>query len=444
MSGSAAPLAPHRASVRGGGPALSRPGNLGRRLVTITPLRIRPLVVQPQSGLSAQASPDSRARSGDAAAGARLPIDIRRFPWIRRLAADYVFDHSRVADFFAGNPDDPAAWRDAIARTQRHARQHAAVADLVQAQQRSRGRSGSRGGGSRTTPGPADRRHRHRSAGGALRRAALHAAESAHDDSPRGTGASRARGPDGRGVLDRRRGPRLGRGQGVRRARCRDEAARHRRRRSTAGACSDRWRAFVWTSRSTPPSARSRPRCRQPSSRPRCSMTCAGPTHRAPEWPTRSDAGWSACSAHAGWSCSMPPIRRPSRSSRHLFAREIEQAGQTARLASEAGTALESRGYHAQATPQEGSLALFHMNAGRQPIKPHAGGFLVGERSESTAALLDRVRAVAGGVQPERAAAPDRAGHAVPHGLLRRRSERARPTSVSSAASMTPSPRRCR
>jgi bacillithiol biosynthesis cysteine-adding enzyme BshC len=75
-----------------------------------------------------------------------------------------------------------------------------------------------------------------------------------------------------------------------------------------------------------------------------------------------------------------------------VFAREIEQAGQTARLASEAGAALEARGYHAQATPQEGSLALFHMNAGRQPIKPHEGGFLVGERTESTAALLERVR----------------------------------------------------
>jgi bacillithiol biosynthesis cysteine-adding enzyme BshC len=76
----------------------------------------------------------------------------------------------------------------------------------------------------------------------------------------------------------------------------------------------------------------------------------------------------------------------------HIFAREIEQAGQTAQLASDAGAAFEARGYHAQATPQEGSLALFHMNAGRQPIKPDVGGFLVGERSESTAALLDRAR----------------------------------------------------
>ena len=32
------------------------------------------------------------------------------------------------------------------------------------------------------------------------------------------------------------------------------------------------------------------------------------------------------------------------------------------------------------------------MNAGRQPIRPQAGGFLVGDRAESSAALLERVR----------------------------------------------------
>src|SRR6185503_14895659 len=95
-------------------------------------------LVQSNSGLSAPASPDARVRSGDAA-NARLPIDIRRLPWIRRLAADYVFDHSRVGDFFAGNPDDPAAWRDAIARTHQHRRQREAIAGIVQAQQRRRG-----------------------------------------------------------------------------------------------------------------------------------------------------------------------------------------------------------------------------------------------------------------------------------------------------------------
>ena len=76
---------------------------------------------------------------GSAGSGTRIPVEIRRLPWIKRLAADYAFEYSRVADFFTGDPADTAAWRDAIARTQRHARQRDAVTDVVQAQQARRG-----------------------------------------------------------------------------------------------------------------------------------------------------------------------------------------------------------------------------------------------------------------------------------------------------------------
>ena len=68
----------------------------------------------------------------------RIPIDIRRFPWINKLSADYACDYARVAGFFAGDPQDPSAWRDAIARVQRHPRQRDAIADIVTAQQRAR------------------------------------------------------------------------------------------------------------------------------------------------------------------------------------------------------------------------------------------------------------------------------------------------------------------
>ena len=40
----------------------------------------------------------------------KLSVDIRRFPWIRRLAADYAFDYARLTDFFAGNPTDRSMW----------------------------------------------------------------------------------------------------------------------------------------------------------------------------------------------------------------------------------------------------------------------------------------------------------------------------------------------
>ncbi len=68
-----------------------------------------------------------------------IPIDIRRFPWIRRLVADYAFDYPRLAEFYAGSPADPAAWATSIQRTQQHTRQRGAIADLIQAQQRGRG-----------------------------------------------------------------------------------------------------------------------------------------------------------------------------------------------------------------------------------------------------------------------------------------------------------------
>ena len=68
------------------------------------------------------------------ATSARLPVDIRRFPWINRLAADYAYNYARLADAYAGNPAEPSAWADAIVRTQQFTRQRDAVADLLGAQ----------------------------------------------------------------------------------------------------------------------------------------------------------------------------------------------------------------------------------------------------------------------------------------------------------------------
>lgn len=67
-----------------------------------------------------------------------LAVDTRRFPWIRRLATDYAFAYTRVAPFFAGNPTEPAAWADAIARSQAYHRQHAALARVIAGQQEAR------------------------------------------------------------------------------------------------------------------------------------------------------------------------------------------------------------------------------------------------------------------------------------------------------------------
>jgi len=68
-----------------------------------------------------------------------VPVDVRRFSWIRPLAGAYAYDFASIGGFFAGNPADPAAWRDAVARTQRHSRPHQAIAGIIEAQQLRRG-----------------------------------------------------------------------------------------------------------------------------------------------------------------------------------------------------------------------------------------------------------------------------------------------------------------
>jgi len=68
----------------------------------------------------------------------RIPVDVRRFPWIRRLAVDYAYDFGAVAPFFAGDPADGAAWADAIARTQAHDRRRADIAAIISGQQERR------------------------------------------------------------------------------------------------------------------------------------------------------------------------------------------------------------------------------------------------------------------------------------------------------------------
>jgi bacillithiol biosynthesis cysteine-adding enzyme BshC len=69
----------------------------------------------------------------------RIPVDVRRFPWIRRLAADYAYDFRSVAPFFSGDPADRSAWADAIARTQAHDRRRGDIAQVIAQQQERRG-----------------------------------------------------------------------------------------------------------------------------------------------------------------------------------------------------------------------------------------------------------------------------------------------------------------
>jgi uncharacterized protein YllA (UPF0747 family) len=68
-----------------------------------------------------------------------ISVDLRRYPGIRRLAADYADDFSAVATFFAGNPTDRSAWVAAIAQAQQHPRKRHDLARVIGAQQQRRG-----------------------------------------------------------------------------------------------------------------------------------------------------------------------------------------------------------------------------------------------------------------------------------------------------------------
>jgi len=68
-----------------------------------------------------------------------MPVDIRRYPGIRRLAGDYAHAFALLGEFFQGDPARPDAWQSAIARAQIHPRERDAVADAIGMQQQRRG-----------------------------------------------------------------------------------------------------------------------------------------------------------------------------------------------------------------------------------------------------------------------------------------------------------------
>jgi bacillithiol biosynthesis cysteine-adding enzyme BshC len=64
-----------------------------------------------------------------------VAVDLRRLPWVRRLATDYVFEYAKLEPFFAGDPRDTTSWSAAIERRLDRAATGSAVASVVAAQQ---------------------------------------------------------------------------------------------------------------------------------------------------------------------------------------------------------------------------------------------------------------------------------------------------------------------
>ena len=333
------------------------------------------------------------------ATASRIPIDIRRFPWIKPLVADYAFDHGKVADFFAGDPHDADAWREAIARTRAHPRSRDAMANIIHAQQQRRG-------------APAEAI----AAGARLRDAqtvavvtgqqaglfggplftllkALTAVELAstlerdHDVSAVAIFWIDAEDHDwdevkSCGVLDRSMAHRtiaIGNppGAGV------EPVARVCLDDSVSAALTEVAAALPQTE-FTPALLETLRIAYEPGT---------GMADAFGRW-MESVLGSRGLIVYN----SADPAAKPLVAD--LFAREIERAGETARLATEAGAAMEARGYTAQVTPHPDTVALFHLNAARQPIRTQGGSLVVGETVESKGALLERVRRAPGEFSP--------------------------------------------
>jgi bacillithiol biosynthesis cysteine-adding enzyme BshC len=316
-----------------------------------------------------------------AATTTRFPIEIRRFPWIKRLAVDYAFDFARVADFFSGNPADPSAWGDAIARTQRYPRDRHAIADIVAAQQRKR----------------------------AAPAAAAAAAARLHDPETVAIVTGQQAGLFG--------GPLFTLLKGISAIRLAEQVATEHGVPAIAvfwidaedhdwdevRTCGvfDADLRVVEIALGRPPGAGDRPVARV------CldesvhgAVNALGSTLQSTEFsPALLERlhhayrpGEGTADAFGRWLESVlgpyglvvfdsaDPAAKPLASP--VFARELERAGDTSRHAAAAGAKLTARGYHAQVTPQDGYAALFQVNGARASIP-----------GDDALALLPRLRA---------------------------------------------------
>jgi bacillithiol biosynthesis cysteine-adding enzyme BshC len=318
---------------------------------------------------------------------ARLPIDLRRFPWIRRLAADYAFAYEHVAEFFAGDPGQREAWQAAIARASQHRRERDQVADLLLAQQHARhappeaiaatgllrdprsvaivtGQQAGLFGGPLFT----------------LLKAltAIRLAEQVRTDHQVPAVAIfwiDAEDHDWDevkhvGVLDAELAPHsitIGDPPGAHQG----PVARVRLDESVDRAIAELERLLP-PGDFTPDLLGSLRSAYAPG---------VGMAHAFGRW-LESLLGSRGLVVFDASDVAAKPIVR------EVFRREIQHEGLTARLAAEAGAALQARGYHAQATPQEGSIALFHLNSGRDPIRHQDGHYVTGSTSFSRDELL--------------------------------------------------------
>jgi bacillithiol synthase len=325
----------------------------------------------------------------------RFAVDVRRLPWIRRLAVDYTFDFARLEPFFSGNPADDASWPAAIAAAQRHERPRRDVAGIVLAQQERRGAPPEAMAAARTLADPATV-------------AIVTGQQAGLFGGPVFTLLKAA--------TTIRLAQRVSREQGLTVVPVFWIDAEDHDWDEVRGCAVLDEHLNVASIEAAPPDGagdRTIGSLRWPDT----ILGAAGELFRT--LPRTEFAGWIDAIVRAAYAPGqgvaesfgrlLDAVLGPhglvvydasDRAAKplvaELFARELEHPGRTALLAARAGADLVSRGYHMQVAPHAGSAALFELDGGRRPIRHDGSQFLVGELAVPDAEIVTRAR-----TQPE-------------------------------------------
>lgn len=321
----------------------------------------------------------------------RLAVDIRRFPWIRRLAADYAYDFDGLAAFFVGHPSQSQAWSDAIASAQAHPRNRERMAAILKAQQERRG-----------APEEA-------------RAATDRLADSRTVAILTGQQAGLFGGPLFtllKALTAVKLAARVTREHGVPAvAVFWVESEDHDWQEVSSCSVLDGEMHRCTITLGTPPGAgegpissvRLDPSVMAAVESLRVTLPATEFTDETLERLAdayRPGAGMSE--AFGRWMESVlgrlglivydssEPDTKVLVG--HVFTRELESPGTTTRLATERGHALIERGYHAQVVPHEDNVALFKLDGIRQTVHRREGAFVVGETQVPAADLVEESR----------------------------------------------------
>jgi bacillithiol biosynthesis cysteine-adding enzyme BshC len=318
---------------------------------------------------------------------ARMAVDVRRFPWIRRLAADYAYNFPAVEPFFSGNPTQKGAWADAIRRTQTHPRHRADIAGVLASQQARRG------------------------APAAARTAAARLADEKTVAVLTGQQAGLFGGPMFtllKALTALKLAARVEREHGVpavaifwidaedhdwdevRSCTVFDSALAARSVALPGRPAGEHVPvATVRLDHAVNPAHDELERLLPPTEfKPAlmndlrgCYAEGRGMADAFGRWLEQvlGDRGLVVYDA-------SDPASKPI--ARNVFVTELSAPGETAKLASAAGANLVSRGYHSQVHAHDDGLALFHLEGGRLAIRQQGGLFVVGNRSFPPAALV--------------------------------------------------------